>query len=226
MAGRDDFGSNMKTPGGWGGSGGGGMSGMGGAKSSGGVYGYRGMPGARPNTQAIGNWNTGGAMFGLGTAEGAQNALRDMYRPRPQVQPPVQSGPIPPALGPQGVPAGYVPQQPRPNWPPRPQTVGMANYPAQNVGSVPARPPLSAYEGPGPGQFFDLNDYQDPWSAAYGGYRQQGMGYPGQQGTTNWRSNTSTAQQTGGVTKDQSRVPQNNATYDRMGNDFRSIGSW
>jgi hypothetical protein len=102
MAGRDDFGSGMKSPGGWSGGGGGMSGGIGGAKSSGGTYNYSFMPGARPNTKAIGNWNTGGAMFGFGSPQGASDALRDMFNPRPQA--PVQSGPIRPALGAQGLP--------------------------------------------------------------------------------------------------------------------------
>jgi hypothetical protein len=211
MAGRDDFGSGMKSPGGWSGGGGGISGGIGGAKSSGGAYNYSFMPGARPNTQAIGNWNTGGAMFGFGTPQGASDALRDMFNPQPQA--PVQSGPIRPALGPQGIPASYIPQQPRPNWPPRPQSVGMANYPAQNVGSLLGRPPLAAYQGPGPGQFFDLNDYgTPPANTTTIPYNPNGGGY------TNIPKNN------------QGNLPGypggNGATYNKMGSDFRSIDSW
>ena len=64
-----DFGSDRNNPGGWGGSGGGAagsQGGMGSQKASGGVYDYRSMPGARPNTNAIGNWNTGGGLVGRG----------------------------------------------------------------------------------------------------------------------------------------------------------------
>jgi hypothetical protein len=125
MAGRDDFGSGMKSPGGWSGGGGGISGGIGGAKSSGGAYNYSFMPGARPNTKAIGNWNTGGAKFGFGTPQGASDALRDMFNPQPQA--PVQSGPIRPALGPQGLPSllgvpqpGAYPQPPAEEMPPAP----------------------------------------------------------------------------------------------------------
>ena len=58
MAGRDDFGSGSKSPGGWGGSGGGGFGGgMGGNKSS---SNYNYSSGAGQRGPAIGNWNTGG----------------------------------------------------------------------------------------------------------------------------------------------------------------------
>lgn len=69
MAGRDDFGSGMKSPGGWGGSGGGMGGGMGNSKSSS-NYNYR--SGAGQRGPAIGNWNTGGAVVGMGNQFGVQ----------------------------------------------------------------------------------------------------------------------------------------------------------
>jgi len=70
-----DFGSNNRSPGGWGGSGTaspGGQGGMGGQKSSGPTYGYNAMKNADPNApgRAMGNWNTGGPKVGMGNQNG------------------------------------------------------------------------------------------------------------------------------------------------------------
>lgn len=71
---QDDFGSNQRSPGGWGGSGTsspGGAGGMGGQKASGPTYSYNTVPGAKNPT--MGNWNTGGVKVGQGNQNGVYN---------------------------------------------------------------------------------------------------------------------------------------------------------
>ena len=110
MAGRDDFGSGSKSPGGWGGTGGGGMGGgMGGNKSSS-NYNYR--SGAGQRGPAIGNWNTGGRIVGTGNQFGVNDlGENNMGRgPWPGgYAAPVMRRPVPSLLGSLPQPNAYPP---------------------------------------------------------------------------------------------------------------------
>jgi hypothetical protein len=128
----------------------------------------------------------------------------------------VMQGPIPPALGPQGVPqvdpvvaalANRVKLPPgltsaaqyaNPfRWPTaRRNDMAVTNNGLPYNNGYNGRPAANSPPNP-----------NGAWTNAYGGYRQQAMGYPGQQGTSNWNSNTTNIRPTGGVIKDQSRVP-------------------
>ena len=108
-----DFGSGSRSPGGWGGSGSaaaGGQGGMGGQKSSAGNYNYRGIPG----TRAIGNYNTGGPLAGIGNQYGVNqnNGIQRGYPgtagptnryiaqvPVEPLPPPVQPPAVDPVVG-------------------------------------------------------------------------------------------------------------------------------
>lgn len=127
MSYRDDFNSSMNSPGGWGGSPGGGF-GSDSSKSSGAVYNYSFMPGARPNTEAVGNWNTGGSPFATGTAGGISGLLQAFFNPTPMPQ---VSAP------PQGI-ASLIP--PRPTFP---YNNGFNGRPPANYPPTPTPGPMS-----------------------------------------------------------------------------------
>lgn len=211
MAGRDDFSSNSKSPGGWGGSGSGGFGGGGGAKSSGSVYNY--SSGAGQRGPAIGNWNTGGPVV----ARGNQFGTRGVGFPGglagrvqggllgPVVQPPVIRPPVPTSL---------------------PPAVTQEDIPG--VVQPPSPAPFTG--------FTDAMMFRDAYEPArnrqWGQYATRPGTYPGQTG-----SNTTTIYKNpngGGYTN----IPKNNqgnlagypggnqSTYAGMGSDFRSIDSW
>lgn len=176
-----DFGSNNRSPGGWGGSGSaatGGQGGMGGAKSSAGNYNYRtGVPRAdnfrpgQPINGNIGNWNTGGVSVGFGNQYGVNqnNGIKRGY--------PGTAGPT----------NRYIAQVPLPPPVVQPPAVDPV------VASLARRLPLSAYSGPGPGQFFDLTKYDET-----PGYTNPPRSFPG---------NPDPPGVGGKFGKDQSRLP-------------------
>lgn len=103
MAGRDNFGSDMKSPGGWGGSGGNGMSGgPGGAKSSS-NYNYQVTPSKTGGPVKIGNYNTGGATVGFGNQYGVNGLGENNMGKGPWpggYSQPVLTSPVPPPATP------------------------------------------------------------------------------------------------------------------------------
>ena len=182
MAGRDNFGSDMKSPGGWGGSGGNGMSGgPGGAKSS---SNYNYYNNAGPRNPAIGNWDTGGDKVGFGNQYSVggigENKLGKSLNPGGLTTP------VPPPLTPP-VANPVVTALTRRRPPP------VTQEDAPYTGALPGDPAPSV---------------GDPWGQAYSGYRPGRAMGAGPQGTTAWRGNTTTVRPTGNVIKDQSRVPQ------------------
>jgi hypothetical protein len=207
MAGRDDFGSGMKSPGGWGGSGGGMGGGMGGGKSSS-NYNYSSNAGQRG--PAIGNWNTGGAVVGFGNQFGVngmgENNLGKGPWPGGYAQPVLQKR-LPSLLGipqPGSYPPPPVTQEDIPGVMPQQPVAPDRNYPVPPRYVQPTRPMAPNVYGQPP-QAMPRPNTTIPYNPNGGGYtniykNNQGNlpGYPG----------------------------GNQATYNKMGGDFRSVSNW
>ncbi len=193
MSYRDDFNSSMSSPGTYG------SNTTYGSPGYSGGYGGTNNPGSGFTTPAQANFAAQGGSFAPGFGFGAglpgqENNLGGQFGSFG----PVTSRPIPPALGPQGVPA--------PSSLPPGAALGL-------------RPPLSAYLGVGPAQFGGVPIGSPPnWSQAYGGYRPGRAMGPGPQGTQNWQNST-TINRTPGATQ---YTGNPGASYSGMGNDFRS----